>query len=101
MHAGETAEAAVQRELTEEAGYVAERLTKLCRFFTSKSVMDETATLYLAEDLTPVPHRPDLTEFIEVRAFPFTEVLRMVEAEEIKDSMTVIAVLHAARRRRR
>ena len=31
MHPGETAEAAVQRELTEEAGYVAERLTRLCR----------------------------------------------------------------------
>jgi hypothetical protein len=30
---------------------------------------------------------------------PFDEVLRMVEASEIRDSMTVIAVLHAARLR--
>jgi ADP-ribose pyrophosphatase len=41
----------------------------------------------------------DPTEFIEVRAFPFAEVVRMVERDEIKDSMTIIAVLHAARRR--
>ena len=51
MHAGESEEAAVQRELREEAGYEAERLVKLCTFETSKSVVDETAHLYLAEGL--------------------------------------------------
>ena len=99
MHPGETEEAAVQRELIEEAGYLAERLTPLCSFFTSKSVVDETASLYLAEGLTSVGHRPDPTEFIEVRTFPFADVVRMVESGEIKDAMTVIGVLHAARRR--
>ena len=69
---GESEEAAVQRELAEEAGYAAERLTKLCTFFTSKSVMDERAALYLADGLRPAAHRPDPTEFIEVRTFPFT-----------------------------
>ncbi|MBI1845909.1 MAG: NUDIX hydrolase [Candidatus Rokubacteria bacterium] len=98
MHSGESEEAAVQRELAEEAGYRAGRLVKLCAFDTSKSILDETAHLYLAEDLTAVAHAPDATEFIEVRAFPFAEVVRMVVASEIKDSMTVIAVLHAARR---
>ena len=40
----------------------------------------------------------DPTEFIEVGVFGFDEVLRMVERSEIRDAMTVIAVLHAARR---
>lgn len=101
MHAGESPEAAAQRELREEAGYEAARLTKLCTFETSKSVLDETAHLYLAEGLRAVPIAPDATEFIDVRSFPFTEVLRMVEASEITDAMTVLAVLHAARRRSR
>jgi len=35
-----------------------------------------------------------------MRAFPFEEVLRMVETSEIVDAMTVVAVLHAAARRR-
>jgi hypothetical protein len=48
-----------------------------------------------------VARRADPTEFIEVRAFPFDEVIRMVESDEIKDSMTIVAVLHAARRRER
>ncbi|MBI2204689.1 MAG: NUDIX hydrolase [Candidatus Rokubacteria bacterium] len=98
---GESEEAAVQRELGEEAGYRATRLTKLCTFHTSKSVMREVANLYLAEDLTAVPRAPDETEFIEVRTFPFAEALRMALASEIVDAMSVIALLHATRRRGR
>ena len=97
--AGESGEAAAQRELAEEAGYEAARLVELCEFHTSKSVLDETARLYLAEGLRPVTRVADPTEFIEVRAFPFDEVFRMVERSEIKDAMTVIGVLHAARLR--
>jgi len=100
MRPGETEEAAVQRELGEEAGYEAERLVKLCVIDTSKSVMEERANLYMAEGLSPVVREPDATEFIEMRAFPFEEVLRMVETSEIVDAMTVVAVLHAAARRR-
>jgi ADP-ribose pyrophosphatase len=101
QHAGETLEEAAQRELAEEAGCAAGRLEKLCDFHTSKSILREVAHLYVAHDLQPAARPPDRTEFIERRAFPFAEVVRMVERGEIKDSMTVIAVLHAARRRRR
>lgn len=101
VRAGEAEEAAVQRELAEEAGYEADRLVKLCAFHTSKSVVDETAHIYLAEGLRPVEREGDPTEFIEVRAFPFAEVLAMVERSEITDAMTVVAVLHAALRRGR
>jgi ADP-ribose pyrophosphatase len=96
---GESEEAAVQRELAEEAGYEAERLVKLCAFHTSKSVVVETAHIYQAEGLRPAARAGDDTEFIEVRAFDLDEVARMVEASEIRDAMTVVAVLHALRRR--
>jgi ADP-ribose diphosphatase len=99
INAGESEEAAVQRELAEEAGYEADRLVKLCVFHSSKSVMAETAAIYAARGLRPVARAGDETEFIEVRAFDFAEVLRMVEASEIVDAMSVVAVLHAARRR--
>ena len=99
MHAGESPEEATQRELAEEAGYEAGELIKLCDFHTSKSILRETAHLYVARDLRPASRPPDPTEFIERRAFSFPEVLRMVERAEIKDAMTVIAVLHAARLR--
>jgi ADP-ribose pyrophosphatase len=96
---GESEEDAVQRELAEEAGYEAARLVKLCSFHSSKSVVDETAHIYRADGLRPVARDGDETEFIEVGAFAFDEVLRMVERSEILDAMTVVAVLHAARRR--
>ena len=88
-----------QRELAEEAGYAADRLVKLCTFDTSKSILDETAHLYVAEGLRAIAPTPDDTEFIEVRAFPFAEVVRMVEQSEITDAMTALAVLHASRAR--
>jgi ADP-ribose pyrophosphatase len=99
MHPGESREAAAQRELAEESGYRAGKLTWLSTFDTSKSVLDETAHLFLGEDLIKAALLPDDTEFIEVRPFPFAEVLQMVLQSEITDSMTVIAVLHAARLR--
>jgi len=96
-HAGEAVEAAAQRELAEETGYRAGRLTHVCTYHTSKSVMDETAHLFLGENLVQAELPPDDTEFIEVRPFPFADALRMVLSGEIVDSMTIIAVLYAAR----
>ena len=99
VHQGETIEDAAQRELGEEVAYRAERLTWLSTYHTSKSVMDETAHLFLGEELVKLELDPDETEFIEVRPFPFKRVLQMVLSGEIMDSMTIIAVLHVARSR--
>jgi 8-oxo-dGTP pyrophosphatase MutT (NUDIX family) len=67
IHPGESIEAAAQRELSEETGYRAGRLLPISTFLTSKSVVDETAHLLLAHDLTPTEASRDETEFIEVR----------------------------------
>ena len=99
VHRDEPLEAAAQRELREEVGYQAGRLTWISTFYSSKSVCDETAHLYLAHDLTAVTAVPDETEFLEVAVLPFAEVLRQVQTSAIRDAMTVIAVLHAARLR--
>jgi ADP-ribose pyrophosphatase len=95
VHAGESVEEAAQRELVEEIGYRAGRLTHVSTYHTSKSVMDETAHLFLGEDLEKLALAPDETEFIEVRPFQFREVERMVLSGDIVDGMTIIAVLHA------
>lgn len=96
---GETPEQAAQRELREEVGYAAGRLDWVSTYYTSKSVCDETAHLYLGYDLVSAALPPDETEFFERAKLPFTDVLEQVLRSEIRDSMTVIAVLHAARRR--
>ena len=99
VHAGESVEEAAQRELAEEIGYRASRLIPVSTYHTSKSVVDETAHLFLGEEMTKVQVARDETEFIEVRPFPFRRVLEMVFSGEIVDGMTIIAVLLAARLR--
>jgi ADP-ribose pyrophosphatase len=96
---GESLEEAARRELREEVGYDAAELQHISTYFTSKSIMRETGHLFIGRGLTQAKAVPDETEFLEVAIFPFTEVLQMVLASEIRDSMTVITVLHAARLR--
>ncbi len=96
---GESPEEAARRELQEEAGFTATRLEWVSSYYTSKSICDETAHLFLGHDLSTSALPPDETEFFEVATFPFQDVLEMVTCSEIRDSMTVIAVLHAARLR--
>jgi len=95
----EPLESAARRELREEVGYNADTLQFISTFFSSKSVMREVAHLYVGYGLTPAQAAPDDTEFLEVAVLPFDDVLQMTLTSEIRDSMTVIAVLHAARLR--
>lgn len=96
MKPGESPEQAAQRELAEEAGYRAARLVPINTYYTSKSVCDETAQLFLGYDLIQFKLPEDDTEFLEIASFPFDEALRMVQCSDIRDGMTAIAVLRAA-----
>jgi ADP-ribose pyrophosphatase len=96
---GELLAEAARRELREEVGYNAAELQHVSTYFTSKSIMREIGYLFIGRGLTQVEAVPDETEFLEVAVFPFQEVLQMVLESEIRDSMTVITVLHAARLR--
>lgn len=96
---GEVLEDAARREMIEETGYRVGSLQLLTSFHSSKSVMDETCTVYLGRDLTLGTAQPDPTEFIRVEMLPFSDVVAMVLSGEITDAMTVIAVLLAERER--
>ncbi|MEM7030741.1 MAG: NUDIX hydrolase [Chloroflexota bacterium] len=92
-------EVAARRELREEIGYDADSLQFLNTFYSSKSIVQETVHVYVGHNLRQAQGTPDETEFLEVQTFPFKDVLQMVLDSEIRDSMTVVAVLHAARLR--
>jgi ADP-ribose pyrophosphatase len=97
VEAGESLLEAAHRELREEIGYDASQLKEMSTYYTSKSVMYEIAHLYIGSHLSQIEAIPDETEFLEIEIFSFDKVLEMVLQSEIRDSMTVLAVLYAAR----
>ena len=96
---GETAEAAAQRELREEGGYRAGRLTFLTRFYPSNAYLDEEAHCFIGEDLTVDALPSDDDEFFERRVIPFREAVAMALGDEITESVSKVALLAAALRR--
>ncbi|HTM19102.1 MAG TPA: TIGR04282 family arsenosugar biosynthesis glycosyltransferase [Kofleriaceae bacterium] len=97
VHAGESPEAAARRELAEEAQVAAGELEPLGAYHTSKSVMDETAHLYVARQLSPrALDADDEHEFVRAEPVPFARLLDWVRSGEVVDSMTIIAALRVA-----
>ena len=95
---GEGPEAAVQRELREEGGYRAGRLTFLTRFFPSNAYLDETAHCFIGEELVADPLASDDDEFFERRVVPFREAVAMAVDDRITESVSKVALLAAALR---
>lgn len=98
---GEDGLTAIRRELVEEAGYEADQWERLGHDIAiSNSVSDEIARVWLARGLHPVPVDPDPTEELEVRLVPFDDAVAMIDAGEITDAITSIALLGLDRQRR-
>ena len=101
LEEGEDPAECAPRELTEETGYVAERIEKLpVGWFVSPGFCTEHQTVWLAEGLTLAEQDLDETEHIEVRPTPYADVLAMIERGEIRDAKTIAAVLYYDRFRR-
>ena len=90
---GETNLQAAKRELVEETGLTAKRWLDMGSLYTSNSITNEIAYIYLAEDLRQGKAQPDHTEDLQVRKLPFTEAWQLVLSGEIKDSMAVIGLM--------
>ena len=82
-----------KRELVEETGLVASKLTEIQRMHLSNSVSDELAIIYLAQDLQLGEAAPEETEDLQLIKVPFTKAVEMVMNGEITDSMSVAAIL--------
>ena len=99
IDAGETPESTAPRELAEETGYRAGRITRLADWWVSPGIIDERMHLFLCEDLTPGPtdHQPD--ERIEPVVVPWDEALAMALDGRIEDAKSKLAILLHDRQR--
>lgn len=82
-----------KREFLEETGYSAGKMTYLGEFYPSVGFLTEKIHIYVAENLTKETQHLDEDEFLNVEKYPFSELVKMVETNEIKDAKTVIAIL--------
>jgi ADP-ribose pyrophosphatase len=81
------------RELQEETGLTAAKLTPLGTVFSSPGVFDEVIHLYAASGLSQGQARPEEDEEIEVLRLPLAEALRMAADGRISDGKTLAALL--------
>ncbi|MEO1256281.1 MAG: NUDIX hydrolase [Bacteroidota bacterium] len=86
-----------KRELKEETGLIANKLTEICKIHTSNSVTDETGYVYLAQELTQGETEFEETEDLQIRKLPFEEALAMCDRGEITDSISIGAIYRLAR----
>ena len=81
------------RELLEETGYRAERLTFLCRARTAVAWCDEYTEVYLAEDLQKTPSRHlDEAEDIRMEIHTKEELLAMIAEGTLSDAKTIAGI---------
>lgn len=89
-----------QRELAEETGYTAAKWQSLGYLFASPGVLDEKLHLFLAEQLTPGPARPEADEHLQPVTLRLEDAIRMCLAGTIKDAKTITMLLLWERMRR-
>ena len=90
---GEAPLETAHRELQEETGLTAGRMTQLMKVHTSNSITDEVGFVFVAEELEAGETNFDEMEVLEVRKLPVSEAVAMIERGEMTDAISVAAIL--------
>ena len=80
------------RELQEEIGFTADKLTFIGEFYTSPGFANEKIFIYKAEELTQSRLTMDEDEFINIVKYSKCEAIEMIKKGTIKDAKTVLAL---------
>ena len=102
LEPGESPEACARRELTEETGYRAGRLTQLASSYTSPGYTDERLPIFHAADCEPAGGEIDPDELIRLTPMPLADVPRLLAPgpQQIEDAKTLIGLLILLRENR-
>jgi len=93
LEAGEDPAVCAARELTEETGLIAEKMTKICQMSPSPGYTNELIHIYYVEKYQKAEQKLDNGEFLNVLKIPAEKCFQMVESGEIFDGKTVVALL--------
>ena len=101
IDAGESADSTAPRELAEETGYRAGKITKVGEWWVSPGVFTERMYLYLCEELTVGPTAHQADEHLEPMIVPWEEAIKMAYDGRIVDAKTIVSLLLCDRLRRK
>ena len=86
-------ETGAHRELEEESGYSARKMTKLLEFFPSPGFLNEKMVVFLAEGLTKGKMRQEEDEKINQRMVTLAQAEGWIRTGKIHDAKTVSGIL--------
>ena len=90
---GENFVQGAHRELREETGYAARRMTKMLDLFPSPGFISENMVIFLAEGLSKGEADPEADEKITPRIFTLEEAQRWIRSGKIRDAKSVAGIL--------
>jgi ADP-ribose pyrophosphatase len=100
LNKGEDPELAARREMEEETGWVATKLTKLTSIYTTPGFCDEELHIYLASDLKQSPNghqREEGESSMTLHILGLADAVKMAISGELQDSKTIVGLLLAER----
>ncbi|HEX8849134.1 MAG TPA: NUDIX hydrolase [Gemmatimonadaceae bacterium] len=97
LDAGEEPDACAVRELREETGCTAERVSHLYTMFTTPGFTDEVIHVFMATGLVRGATAHENDEFMEIVPMSLRDALDRIGSGEIRDAKTALALMYAAR----
>ncbi|HCT0371766.1 TPA: NUDIX hydrolase, partial [Staphylococcus pseudintermedius] len=88
LEPGEDRESAAMRELEEETGYKAKKLTLIGEVYGTPGFSNEKISVYFADNLVEGKVNLDEDEFVEKVLYSLDDVKKAVEARTIEDAKT-------------
>lgn len=98
---GEDPEAAVQREMQEETGYLPGRVVRLGGFYSTPGYCTEYLHLYLATELTPSQLYAEDTAGISLIRVPISQIHDLLASRKIEDAKSIAGLYMYLEYRRR
>ena len=97
---GESPKRCALREIQEETGYKAKRMTHLITYYPSVGYNTEAIHCFVASGLTSGKMNLDTDESITVKKMDLSRLIKMIKSGKIIDSKTICAVMvYAAKKK--
>ena len=92
MELGETPQQSANRELQEEIGFKAERLTLLRTLISSPGYMNNPMHILLAESLSPSKLEGDEPEPLQLVRYPLADIDQLIEDPNFNEARNLAAL---------